>query len=634
MDKRSLMAIVLITVIVMIWLFYTSVTTQHESLEEQKKKSKTDTSEMVESKETPQVEETTEINDSTASISGDSLKDAKKYGLYFAKFAEGDEDIITIETDLLKAKISNKGASLIKWELKDFKQWNGFPSQLIWNKDPDERGQLYMTFITKDAKKIDTRDLFFDLRNDGKRNYRLTGNQTLILTAKLQIADDKYIEKKFTFFGNKYHVNTEITLNSLEDIIPSRGYNYVWSNGLRYQEWNTVDESSDAEAMISMNDDMQKIDATDDVPIEDAGTGIIDFAGIKTKYFGVGIIPQPYRSFDGTVDLYGEKKHVKNEGVLELYDISFRIPYDGGKDTKKFQVYIGPLDYDIVGDYKLTKMVYFGWGFIRYIGEYLILPLFLFIHMFISNYGITIIVFSILMKMLLYPLSIQQMRSAQKMKLLGPEMEKIRTKFADDQKEQQKEMMKLYSEYGINPASGCLPLLLQMPILFALWSVLRSQIDLRQADFIWWITDLSLPDVLVTLPFSLLGIKFISGLALLMGATMFLQQKLTVTDPRQKAMVYIMPVMFTLIFSSLPSGLNLYYFMFNLLSIIQQVYINNYSKNRPSLAQLRKSPKKEGWLQKKMREAQQMAESQGRSVPGRATQSYAKKKQLPKKKKK
>jgi YidC/Oxa1 family membrane protein insertase len=193
-------------------------------------------------------------------------------------------------------------------------------------------------------------------------------------------------------------------------------------------------------------------------------------------------------------------------------------------------------------------------------------------------------------------------------------------------------MMKLYSEYGINPASGCLPLLLQMPILFALWSVLRTQIDLRQADFIWWITDLSLPDVLVHLPFSLLGIKFISGLALLMGITMFLQQKLTITDPRQKAMIYIMPVMFTMIFSSLPSGLNLYYFMFNLFSIVQQVYINNYSKNRPTLAQLKKAPKKEGWFQKKMREAQNLAESQGRSVPGRATQSY-KKKQVPKKKK-
>ena len=634
MDKRSLMAIVLITVVVMIWLFYTSITTKKDAPEKQPVKSKEDTSQAIEKEDTTPAEMTPITADSSITDTNDSLKYYERYGRYFSQFAEGNKEVITIETELVKAKISNKGASLIGWELKNFESWNKYPSQLISNKESDIKGQLYLSFMTKEAKKIDTRNLFFELNNADKKIFTIRGKETLTLTARLQIDDDKFIEKKFTFFGNKYHVNTEITLNSLEEIIPNRGYNFVWSDGLKYQEWNTVDESSDAEAMISMNDDLQKIDANDDEPVEDAGTGIIDFAGIKTKYFGAAIIPQPYRSFDGTVDLYGEKKYAKNDGFMEKYDVSFRVPYDGGKVTKQFQVYIGPLDYDIVGEYKLTKMVYFGWGFIRYIGEYLILPLFLFIQMFIPNYGVTIIVFSILMKILLYPLSIQQMRSAQKMKLLGPEMEKIRTKFADDQKEQQKEMMKLYSEYGINPASGCLPLLLQMPILFALWSVLRTQIDLRQADFFWWITDLSLPDVLVHLPFSFLGIKFISGLALLMGITMFLQQKLTITDPRQKAMVYIMPVMFTMIFSSLPSGLNLYYFMFNLFSIVQQVYINNYSKNRPTLAQMKKSPKKEGWLQKKMREAQEMAESQGRSVPGRATQSYVKKKTAQGKKKK
>jgi YidC/Oxa1 family membrane protein insertase len=633
MDKRSLLAIVLITVVVMVWLFYTSITTQHPTKDANNKVSKTDTTQTVETEKKAEAEESSTIYETNNQTLPDSTKLVRKYGAYFAGFAEGKEEIITIETDLLKAKISNKGATLLKWQLKKFKQWNGYPSQLIAETNPDLRGQLYLTFITKEAKKIDSRELYFNIPTNGQTKYTIKGNQSLTITARLQISEDKYIEKKLTFFGNKYHVNSEITINALEDIIPSRGFNYVWSDGLRYQEWNTVDESNDAEAMISMNDDVQKIDASKDEPVEDAGTGIIDFAGIKTKYFGVAIIPQPYRSFDGTVDIFGEKKHVKKDGHIEIYGISFRIPYDGGKLVRKFQVYIGPLDYDIVGDYKITKMVYFGWGFIRYIGEYFILPLFLFIHMFIPNFGITIIVFSLIMKMLLYPLSIQQMRSAQKMKLLAPEMDKIRAKYADDPKEQQKETMKLYSEYGINPASGCLPLLLQMPILFALWSVLRSQLDLRQAGFIWWITDLSLPDILVHLPFSFLGIKFISGLALLMGVTMFLQQKMTVTDPRQKAMVYIMPIMFTLIFSSLPSGLNLYYFMFNLLSIIQQYYINNYSKHRPTLAELKRSPKKEGWLQKKMREAQEMAETQGRSVPGRASQSYTKKKPTPKKKK-
>jgi len=265
-------------------------------------------------------------------------------------------------------------------------------------------------------------------------------------------------------------------------------------------------------------------------------------------------------------------------------------------------------------------MINFGWRLIvRPIGEWFMLPLFKMIHMFISNFGISIIIFSIIIKILLYPLSISQMRSAQKMKLIQPDVNKIREKFKDDPKAQQAEMMKLYSEMGVNPAGGCLPLLLQMPILYALWAVLRTAIELRQAEFFLWIKDLSMPDVIFSLPFRLplLNVDQFSGLALLMGITMFIQQKMTITDPKQKALVYMMPIMFTLMFSSFPSGLNLYYFMFNLLSIAQQQYINKFSKtSKLTIADLKAMPKKEGFFQKKMREAQEIAAAQGKTVPG------------------
>jgi YidC/Oxa1 family membrane protein insertase len=177
-------------------------------------------------------------------------------------------------------------------------------------------------------------------------------------------------------------------------------------------------------------------------------------------------------------------------------------------------------------------------------------------------------------------------------------------------------------------------MLLQMPILYALWSLFNSAIELRQTEFIWWITDLSAPDALVTLPFSLPYIgATISGLAFLMGITMFIQQKITITDPRQQAMVYAMPIMMTLLFSSFPAGLNLYYFMFNLLGIGQQLYISKFSKNKPTLEEIKKKPAKEGWLQKKMREAQELAEAQGRTIPGqqKPSQRATKKKPKPRK---
>jgi len=150
--------------------------------------------------------------------------------------------------------------------------------------------------------------------------------------------------------------------------------------------------------------------------------------------------------------------------------------------------------------------------------------------------------------------------------------------------------MNLYKEYGVNPAGGCLPLLLQMPILYALYSVFRGAIELRQANFIGWITDLSIPDVIYRLPYKLplIGIQNVSGIALLMGITMFFQTKMTTTNPQQKAMVWMMPIMMTLLFNGFPSGLNLYYAVFNILSIGQQLLINKQHDDEP----LRKVEKK------------------------------------------
>jgi YidC/Oxa1 family membrane protein insertase len=162
-------------------------------------------------------------------------------------------------------------------------------------------------------------------------------------------------------------------------------------------------------------------------------------------------------------------------------------------------------------------------------------------------------------------------------------MNEIREKYKEDPQKMQQQIMRLYKEYGVNPAGGCLPMLLQLPILYALWMVFRSTIELRQASFFWWINDLSIPDIITTLPFHipLFGISEVSGLAILVGITMFFQQKMSVKDPRQKMMVWMMPIMMTLLFNSFPSGLNLYYFFFNVLSIAQQAYVNKQHAQDP-----------------------------------------------------
>lgn len=618
MDKRGIVGIVLIVVLVFAWMYYQSTITKQnipEKMNRQNQQVPADTQGQRSRKAD------TATSESTAQTqNGTKVDPVAKYGKVFAPFAQGEREVITVENDLLTAKISTKGADLIKWRLKEYKTWDGNQVQLIW----DREGELFMDFVTYQGKSIDTRDFYFDfLNSSNKKDYRVTGKDSLSLTFVLQIASNKSLVKKLTFYGNDYSIDTKIILNNLGDIIPNRGFDYVWEDGLAYQEENSVDESQSAEAVVQLNGDAATYDA-DGVGevMQRSETGIVDYAAVKTKYFTAAMIPSPWQSFDGTVDVRGEKFNVKNSGQIEKYDISFRIPYAGGKQENNFKVYIGPIDYNVVSDYGLESVVNLGWKYgIRQIGEYFMIPIFTFIHRYIPNYGFSIIIFSIIIKLLLYPLSIQQMRSAQKMKLLQPEMSKIREKYKDDNTKQQQEIMKMYSSYGVNPVGGCLPMLLQMPILFALWSVLRNAIELRQSEFILWINDLSTPDVILDFGFSFMGISQFSGLAILMGVTMFFQQKLTITDPKQKAMVYFMPVFFVFLFSNFPSGLNLYYFMFNLLGIGQQVYINKFSKKSPTLDEMKKKPKKESWLQKKMREAQEIAEAQGKGTPGKKTGS-------------
>lgn len=609
MDRNSIIALILIAIIVIIWSIWTSQNAVHQQVLPPKEDTTATTKPIQKTQDTS----------STNIPKNDSLEINEKYGSYFVPFVKGNEKFITIENDLAIAKISSKGGVLKSLILKNFKSWNGFPVQLVWSK----LGVLSINLSTREAKKIDTRDLYFNFDENYPEYIKITGEQSTSLSLTLEIAPGKQINRKYTFYGNQYHFDTYLNFSNLEDILKNEPIEYRWNEGLRYQEKNSVDESNDAKALLKVNGEEDDRDAHGDDPVEKKGEGKIDYLAVKNKYFLAAILPQFQEDFSAGYIVSGRRYHVEDQGIIEKYNIAVQIPYKSGNKKYTFRIFVGPLHYDLVSQYGLEASIELGWKFIvRPIGEFFMLPIFKLIHQIIPNFGIAIIIFSILMKIILYPLSISQMRSSQKMQLIAPEVNALREKYKDEPQKQQQETMKLYSQYGINPMGGCLPLLLQMPILYALWAVLRGSIDLRQAHFMLWITDLSLPDVLFELPFSLLGLKFISGLALLMGVTLFFQQKMTITDPRQKTLIYIMPIMFTFLFSNFPSGLNLYYFMFNLLSIGQQIYINKYSRKKLTLEDLKKMPKKEGWFQKKMREAQEMAESQGRSVPGMAGKSY------------
>jgi YidC/Oxa1 family membrane protein insertase len=200
-----------------------------------------------------------------------------------------------------------------------------------------------------------------------------------------------------------------------------------------------------------------------------------------------------------------------------------------------------------------------GWTLIRPVSR-LILAFFVFVHRFIPNYGLVIIIFSIILKIIFYPLTHKQLEATRKMQQLQPQLAALKEKYKNDPQRLNKETMALYKKGGANPLGGCFPLLLQMPIFFALFSVFRSTIELRRAEFFLWIKDLSVKDPYLVLP-------------IVMAVTMFIQQKMTVKDPKQAAMVYLMPAIMFFFFMNFASGLVLYWTVFNILSIIQQVFV-------------------------------------------------------------
>jgi YidC/Oxa1 family membrane protein insertase len=446
-------------------------------------------------------------------------------------------------------------------------------------------GDLSLLFTSSDGKLVNTRDLYFEGAFTSWAIRELLVDDHLTIELTLRIDDSRRLIKRFTFTNGSYAFDVDWEFINLGDVITNYEFQVVWENGMQYAERNSVDESNYAMGYAYAGGEIAEVDASgDEVESQDI-TGSTAWVAMRNKYFAVALLGRDGRSQGGYVE--GVRTELADKGVKESYSLALKMPFRGvGRESVGITVYMGPLDYDIVKSYEqgLEEMMNLGAAWvIRPIAEYVMIPLFSFLNTFIPNYGVVIIVFSFIIKIVLHPLSKTSMKSMRRMQALQPMMTEIREKHKDNPEKMNQQIMNLYKEYGVNPAAGCLPLLLQMPILFALWSVLRSSIELRQASFALWINDLSVPDVVFTLPFEipLFGISEISGVALAMGATMFVQQKMTVTDPRQKAMVWLMPIMLTLIFNGLPSGLNLYYFVFNLLSIVQQMWLKKTHGDEP-----------------------------------------------------
>ena len=467
----------------------------------------------------------------------------------------------TINTNLYTAEISTiNGGSIASLVLLNYALNDTESVELI---DNNNVNNLLVRFRSIDGDDI---SLSGGWVTDNDYDINVYENQTTVTFHK--IVAEKRITKALTFYPDKYIIDISVDISAIQGLV-SRGLSTVsWAGGLPLTEPNKKDEQIYYKAVLFQGDETYtpKTKKPSLAKLERMEYPT-DWVAIRTKYFITAMVPK--NPAPGSEVLAIEENGDISYNVGLIFDVNH--PFLS-------TLYIGPLEYNRIkrlGN-NLDQIMNFGWAFIRPISKGVHWFL-LFLYKYIPNYGYVLLVFSVAVKILVYPLTKKSYVSTKKMQAVQPMLNDLREKYKNDQRKFAQAQMNLFKEHGVNPLSGCIPILLQMPLLFALFTVFRSSIELRGAPFILWIKDLSRPDAVFDLGINvpLYGSQ-VAILPILMGVTMFIQMKSTPTPQsgaQQKYMMYFMNGFFVLIFNQFPSGLVLYYTLFNVLTVLQQKYL-------------------------------------------------------------
>lgn len=482
-----------------------------------------------------------------------------------------EEKNITINSNLYQAIISNiGGGSIVSFRLKHHLLKNDSTVNLI---DDNNKRNLYLSFVSIDGDLIVLKKPW-ETDASLKKIDVTEKSETIVFQQKVVYNNQNYlIEKSLTFYPNSYIIDMFLNLSELSDIIHLGNYAVTWSGGLPQTENNPKDELTYFGGYVYQAGKpyaFEKLSSgiKNDPTYWGKVSGNTDWIAVRSKYFVSALIPE---TGTGPVEVNLGKVN-DNQNVY-----NYKAHFQANEPGSRLSLYLGPLEYKRIKDLGvgLSSMMNFGIAPIRPISKG-VLWLLKFLHQFIPNYGVVLVLFSILVKILVYPLTKKSYKSTKEMQAIQPLVAELKEKHKKDPTKLNKATMALYKEHGVNPLGGCLPLLLQMPLLFALFQVFRSTIELRNAPFVFWINDLSSPDIIYHLPFSLpVYGGHIAVLPLIMGITMFLQQKMMPTQAsgQQKFMSYFMTGFFILLFNNFPSGLNLYYTLFNVFTILQQKFL-------------------------------------------------------------
>ena len=465
------------------------------------------------------------------------------------------EEIILINTDLYSAEVSSiSGGSFNSFK---FNRYFTADSKLV---NIAKGNNLLITGKTLDGG---------DLNLSGPWDIHSKENGVIQkIVFKKEVFSGMFIYKSLFFYEDSYVVDVELDLTDVSNNI-YRNAIFGWSGGLSSTEENLEDDLYYFNSYVYQGGELENLKVGKGESEDKTFNGTTDWAALRTKYFTVAIIPENNKAV-GRVTLSGV-----GDEKTETYGASFVFD---PINKEGFRLYLGPLEYDRVTSLGvgLESIMDFGWSFIRPISKGVLYAL-KSMHGVIPNYGFVLIVFAFLIKLIVYPLTKKSYQSMSAMQAVAPEINELKEKYKSNPTKLNQATMELYKKRGVNPLGGCLPMLLQMPLLFALFQVFRTTIELRAEPFIWWITDLSSPDTVLLLPFKIpIYGSHVAILPVLMVVSMFVQQRMmsgAAQQPQQKTMQYFMTAFFFLMFNGFPSGLNLYYTLFNVLTIAQQKLI-------------------------------------------------------------
>ncbi|WP_298740114.1 membrane protein insertase YidC [uncultured Chitinophaga sp.] len=549
----------------------------------------------------------------TAAAAPDSAQLAGEYGA-FAAAATGTPQQTVLENELVKITFTNKGGQPETVQLKDFKTSDGDPLILVNGSFNRLSLQLPVNNHT-----LNTADLFFTASPVQRQ---ADGSQTL--TYRVAVTPEEYLELVYTLKPGNYTVDYTIHGVGLENVLPAsqKTLTLQWNWEQHKQELDMENERMNNQVHYQFTDgkrDYFTLQRTSQEKLE----GQQQWLSVKQQFFNISFIARKTPFAGAEVNT----KVPQSGNIVGQTFTTIEIPYSRAHDFSfPIEIYYGPNHYKTLKsfDIGLENIIPLGSGifaFVKYVNKWIIIPVFNFLSGFIGNYGIIIILLTVFIRLIIAPFTYQSYVSQAKMKVLKPELDELRKKHGDDQQAFGMEQMKLFKSAGVNPLGGCLPALLQLPILVAMYSFFPSSIELRQESFLW-AKDLSTYDSILNLPFTVpfYG-NHISLFTLLMTATSLIlafynRGMADQSNPVMKYMPYIFPIMLLGIFNRTAAALTFYYFLSNVISIalqwVLQTFVINHDKIHAQIQENKKKPvSKSKWqerledMQKRQQEMQQ-----------------------------